>query len=159
ADNFRGRAAAGDEQCLSDCIFVRKNFFCSGLADETNIPAFGKIMFIEITPRDERNSQALEISRHNVVAWGARAVFDWRHIAVRTGVKRAIPAGERNIAADSRALDAWRIAQRSENLLGKTLARRPVGIVRGRHVDRSNPEVVRLKPKVLSAQPNEAGNE
>src|SRR5262249_3685318 len=110
ADNFRRRAAAGDQQRLADGIFVRKNFFCPCPANETNVPAFGEIMFIQITSGDERNSPGLEVSWHYVVTWRIRSIFHRRDIAVRPRVKRAISTSERNIAADGCALDAWRVA-------------------------------------------------
>src|SRR5262249_14013437 len=159
ADNFRGRAAAGDQQCLADRIFVRKNFLCPCLADQTDVAPIGKIVFVEITSGDERNSPGLQIAGHNVVAWCARSLFDRQDIAVRARVKRAISTGEGNIAADSRALDARRVSQGRECLLNETLARRRIRILRDWQIDGANPKITRLEPEILLAQPNETGDE
>src|SRR4029453_11957705 len=112
-------------------------------------------MFIEITAGDERDSPGLEVARHNVVTWRIRSLFHWRHVAIRACVKRAISTRQGNITADSRALDAWRASQRSENLLGKTLTRRYVWILRVRQRDRARPQIMRLEPEILLGQPNE----
>ena len=57
------------------------------------------------------------------------ALFDWRNFAISARVECAIAAGERNIAADGRALEAGNIAQGIESLLSETLTRRRVGIL------------------------------
>ena len=41
--------------------FHSEKLFCSCLANETDVPAFREIVFIEITPGDERDSPGLKI--------------------------------------------------------------------------------------------------
>src|SRR4030095_7772792 len=158
AHNFHRRAVAGDEQRFADGIFVRKNFFRACLTNETDVPAIGDVVFIEVAPCDERDSPDLEVARHDVVTRRARSVFPRWHIAVRTRVKRTTSKRHWNIAADSGALDAHCVDQCGECLLNQTLTRRLVWIARGRQVDRADPEVMRLEPQLLLAEANETGD-
>ena len=134
ADDFNGCAVTGDEQCLTNRVLARKNFFRPRLANHADIFASGNIVFFEITAGDERDSPSLEISRHYVVTRRGRAIFSRRHIAIGARVKRAIPTVQRNIAADSGALDAGRFTQRGECLLDKALTL-PPGLDTGQPAD------------------------
>src|SRR5205807_324731 len=101
------------------------------------------------------NPHGFEISRRDVVAWPIRALLDRRNVAIPARVKRAVTTVQRNIAADGGALEAGHILQRVEKLLGKTLARGVVRILRRRKRDSASPKFLRMEAEVLLTQANE----
>src|SRR4029077_835754 len=124
SNDFHGSAEAGHKQRLADGIFVGENFLRSRLADQTNVPPSGDIVFVKITPGNERNSPGLQISRRDIVTRRRGPAFGWGHLAICASVKGTISTVKRNIAADCGVFDTGCVAQRSNCSLDKTLTRR-----------------------------------
>src|SRR4029077_14088259 len=135
SNDLHGSAEAGYKQRLADGIFVGKNFLRSRLADQTNVPASGDIVFVKITPGNERNSPGLQISRRDIVTRRSGPAFGWGHLAICAGVKGAIPTVKRNIAANCSVFDTWRVTQRGNCSLDKTLTRGLVWVLRDWQID------------------------
>ena len=133
--------------------------FRTGLTDQTNFLSVGGVVFIEVTASQERHSPSLEISGSNLVTGHDRALLDWRNIAIAPRIKITTEANQRNIAADSRALETRNTAQLMQCLFNKTLTRRRVGILRGRQCNRARPKILGTEADVLLTQADETRDE
>src|SRR5205807_7487862 len=155
ADDFIRNSEAANEESFPDWIFARVNFFRTSLTDQTNFLRVGRVMLVKLAAGQQRNPQGFEISRRDIVAGPIRALLDRRNVTIPARVKRAVTTVQRNIAADGGALEAGHILQRVEKLLGKTLARGVVRILRRRKRDSASPKFLRMEAEVLLTQANE----
>ena len=93
ANNFDRCRATGYEQCLSNRVFIRKNFFRASLTDQAHVLAFGHIMLVELAAGQKRNSPGPKISGGNVVARHSRTLLDRRHVPVTARIERSVASG------------------------------------------------------------------
>src|SRR5262249_26827132 len=119
----------------------------------------GGVVLIELTASQERHSPGLEISGSNLVTGRDRAVLHWRDITIAPRIKISTEPNQRNIAANSHALETPNTAPLMECLLNKTLTRRRVGILRGRQCNRTRPKILGTEADVLLAQADETRDE
>ena len=108
----------------------------------------GHVVFVKVAARQNRNAPGLEISRRDIVRRRGRALRDGQHVALRPGVKCLVPARQRKIAADRRALESGNGFQRLVDLIAKTGARGEIRILRRRQRDKTDPEILRFKSEI-----------
>src|SRR5262249_541665 len=89
-DDFDRHTQTCHEQSFADRIFVRKNFFRAGLADQAHILSIGHVMLVELASRQERNAPSPKIFRRNMLARPVRALLDWWNIPIGTRIERSI---------------------------------------------------------------------
>src|SRR5206468_10035131 len=99
------------------------------------------------------------ISGSNLVTRHDLALLDWRNIAIAPRIKITTEANQRNIAANSRALETRNTAQHRQCLFNITLTRRTVGILRGQQCNRARPKILGTEADVLLTQADEACDE
>src|SRR5207248_252879 len=158
-DDLVRYSKAANEQSLADWIFTGINLFRAGMADQTDFLRVGGVMLVKLTAGQQWNSPSFQICRRDVVARPISTLFDWWNIAILARVESTVTAVQRNVATDGRALEARHVLQRVEKLLGETMARHVVGILRRRERDSASPKFLRLEAEVLLTQSNETGDE
>src|SRR5439155_684392 len=82
ANDLARNARAADEQCLSERIFVAKNFLRPSLADDDDLLAIGGVVLIKIAPGEKRNAPCLEVVWRDVVTDGCGAFIYRQNLAV-----------------------------------------------------------------------------
>src|SRR5213075_659421 len=136
-------------------ILTRENLFRTGLTDQTNFLSVGGVVFIELAASQKRHSPGLEVSGSNLVTRHDLTLLDWRNIMIAPRIKITTEANQRNIAANSRALEPGNTAQLMQCLFNKTLTRRTVWVLRGRQCNRTRPKILGTEAKVLLTQADE----
>src|SRR5207247_7180481 len=120
-----------------------------GLTNQTDLLCVGRVVFIELTSSQKRNTPGFEIIGRYVVARRAGAFLHGRNIAVGAPIKRSITSIQRNIAAACCALETANIAQLIKYLFCKTLTRLSIGILRDRQCNCARPKILGAEADVL----------
>src|SRR5204862_7055293 len=105
-----GHTAVRHQQCLSDRLLVAKHHLCPRFADYDDVWVIHNVLLVEITPRDQRSTESVEPTGHEIIRWRAFALRDRRHIPFRFRVKRrARTASERETGTDHCVLEPGRV--------------------------------------------------
>src|SRR5947208_2338541 len=86
-------ARAADELCLSERIFVAKNFLRPSLADDDNVLTIRWIVLMKIAAGEKRNAPCLEVVWRDVVTDGCGAFIYRQNLAFSPRVKEVADRG------------------------------------------------------------------